>query len=414
VRAVGSAAPYEAWRSTPTFAVAPPPLSLAANVDFPTPPGNQVTWTATSGSPGSVPLEYRFRVRLESSSTWTIFRDYATSNKAHWTPQAAGRYVVEGLARQVGTTTVVSATSSPFDVGASSLTVKALTANRTSPTPTGTAITWTARVQGGTSGPLQYQFWLYSSLTGWRNAQPYGPSETFTWTPTWGDEANYTLQVWVRSNGSTAAYEHWRSATALQVQPASIHLTTPTLFPAAPGNPVNWAANVPDPAANMEYQFWVYSSATAQWSLAQAYGPLKTFNWVPGPSGTYGVEVRARQVGSSAPFELSRASDALQISQGPAFVQSLTSSLALPVKAGTTVTWTAAASGGAAALEYQFWRQDGSTWILAQDYSPLNSYTWFTTAASVGSHQVQVRVRSIGSSAAFDSQITTGTFSIQP
>jgi hypothetical protein len=164
----------------------------------------------------------------------------------------------------------------------------------------------------------------------------------------------------------------------------------------------------------MEYQFWVYTGATTQWSLAQAYGPLKTFTWVPGPSGTYGIEVRARQVGSSAPFELSRASDLLQISQGPAFAQSLTSSLALPVKAGTTVTWTATASGGTAALEYQFWRQDGSTWILAQDYSPLNSYTWFTTAASVGSHQIQVRVRSTGSSAAFDSQMTTGTFSIQP
>ena len=57
------------------------------------------------------------------------------------------------------------------------------------------------------AGPIQYQFWLYSTAKGWRNAQPYGPSETFTWTPTWTDAGDYAVQVWVRSNGSTAAYE---------------------------------------------------------------------------------------------------------------------------------------------------------------------------------------------------------------
>jgi hypothetical protein len=415
-RAVGSTAAYEAWLGTPSFDVSPPPLALTSNVDFPTPTGNQVTWTATVGSPGPSPLEFQFRVRNTSSSTWTIFRSYSPGNKAQWTPSATGSYIVEAWARPVGSTVQFqhSASSPTFSVAASALTVNAFGTNASSPAFTGTPITWIARPQGGMSGPLQYQFWLYSAATGWRNAQPYGPSETFTWTPTWGDEGDYWLQVWVRSNGSTSAYEHWRSTTtAFQVQAAGIHLTTPTFFPSAPSAPVSWSANVPSATANMEYQFSVYSTATAQWTTAQAYSSQKTFTWLPGAAGTYSVRVYARQVGSTAAFELARQRDLLEVSSSPALTLALTSNVALPAVAGTTITWKALASGGTAQLQYQFWRQDGTAWILAQDYSTSSTYTWVTTAASVGQHQVQVRVRSAGSSASFESQMLTGVFSIQ-
>jgi hypothetical protein len=125
------------------------------------------------------------------------------------------------------------------------------------------------------------------------------------------------------------------------------------------------------------------------------------------------VRVYARQVGSTAAFELARQRDLLEVSSSPALTLALTSNVALPAVAGTTITWKASASGGTAQLQYQFWRQDGSTWILAQDYSTSPTYTWVTTAASVGQHQVQVRVRSVGSSQSLESQMTTGVFSIQ-
>jgi hypothetical protein len=318
--------------------------------------------------------------------------------------------------RPVGSTAQFQhAVSSPtFTVGSSTLTIVELLPSVASPAPTGTSITWTARVQGGTAGPLQYQFWLYTGATGWRNAQPYGPSETFVWTPTWGEEGDYWLQVWVRSNGSTATYDHWRSSTnAFQLQSGTIQLATPKWFPTAPAAPVTWSADVPNPTVNMEYEFSVYSGATSQWTMAQAYGPQKTFTWTPGTAGTYSVRVYARQVGSTAAFELARQADLLKVAPTPGLVWALTSDVALPAAAGTTVTWRANASGGTAPLEYQFWRQDGSTWILAQDYSPSNSYTWFTSAASVGQHQVQVRVRSVGSTQPSDSQVTSGVFAIQ-
>jgi hypothetical protein len=92
---------------------------------------------------------------------------------------------------------------------------------------------------------------------------------------------------------------------------------------------------------------------------------------------------------------------------------SLTSNTALPAAAGTTITWTAGATGGTAPLEYQFWRQDGGNWIMVQGYSSQNTYAWITTAGDVGQHAIQARVRSIGSASAYESQLTTGVFSIQ-
>jgi len=103
----------------------------------------------------------------------------------------------------------------------------------------------------------------------------------------------------------------------------------------------------------------------------------------------------------------------LNVVSGPAQMVSLTSNVALPAAAGTTITWTAGATGGTAPLEYQFWRQDSGNWIMVQGYSAVNSYAWITTPANVGQHTIQVRVRSIGSTSPFESQMMTGVFNIQ-
>jgi hypothetical protein len=416
VRSVGSTAQYEAWLSTPTFAVTAAALEIKASVDFPTPPGNEVTWTAHVPSGYNGTLEYRFLVANETDQVFTVFRDYATSNTAQWTAPAIGRYAVRVLARAVGSTAAseFAGTTPFFDVTQSALSVTALTTDTLSPATTGTKITWTARAKGGASGPLQYQFWLYSAAAGWRVGQPYGSSHTFTWTPAWGDEGEQTVQVWVRNNGSTATYEAWRSAAPLRIDRAAMTLTTATLFPVPPGSHVDWTAAVPDPSANLEYQFWVYSAASASWSLGRAYATNPTFRWIPSATGQYAVQAWGRQVGSTAAYEVVRGTNLLSITQEPAQVVSITSDVPLPAPAGSPITWTAAAFGGTAGpLEYQFWRWSSGSWILVQPYSTLNKYTWTPTLADVGEHALQVWVRSAGSTAQYESYKSTGTFRIK-
>jgi hypothetical protein len=415
-RGVGQTAQYEAWRGTASFDIVPAPLSLTANVDFPTPPGNQITWTAVLGNPPSGAVEYQFQVVNTANNTTTVLRNYSASNQAQWVPASAGRFIVQALERQVGSTAQYDliANTPPLDVQSSALSVTAFSTPAMFPAPTGTPIKWTARVQGGTAGPIQYQFWLYNIGTNtWRNAQPWGPSETFTWTPTWADEGDYSLQVWVRSNGSTASYEAYATTATFHIQRASLQLTTPTLFPVAVGTPVTWTGIVPDPSANMEYAYWLFTASTGQWTSMRAYGTQTTMSWTPLVVDSYVVQVWARQIGSTAGYDLYLSSPTLNVVSAPAQMVTLTTNAALPANAGTSITWTAGATGGTAPLEYQFWRQDGGNWIMVRDYSSQNSYTWITTGGDVGQHAIQARVRSIGSASAFESQMSTGVFSIR-
>jgi hypothetical protein len=415
VRAVGSTAAYEVFGGTPSFNVVSAPLTLTANVDFPTPPANQVTWTAILGSAVFQPVEYKFQLTNVNTNTTTLLRDYSSSNQVQ-TTLAAGKYVVQVMERQVGSTNQFDlTTSSPaFDVMSSPLTISSFSTAATFPAPTGTPIKWVTRVKGGTAGPIQYAFWLYSTKNGWKNPQPWGATETFTWTPTWADEDDYALQVWVKNNGSTAAYDVYAGTNMFHIQRASLHMTTPTLFPVAVGTPVTWTADIADPSVTMEYQFWQYSYSTSTWTLGQAYGAQKTFVWTPTVVDTYTIQVWARQVGSTAAYDFYTSPAApLSVVSGPAQVVSLTSDVSLPAPAGSTITWTAGATGGSAPLEYQFWRQDGATWTMVQNYSPQNTYRWITGAADIGPHAIQVRVRSQGSTVAQEAQMTSGAFNIQ-
>jgi hypothetical protein len=414
-RRVGATASYEAYRGTSAFGVVAPPLQLTSNVDFPTPSDNVVTWSASLATPPTAPVEYQFRVQNTATGNWTVFRNYAQNNEAQWVPGANGTYVVEAWSRPVGSTAASQfvATSNPLTIQSSALTVPTLLVDTTFPAAAGKPITFKARPQGGTSGPLQYTFYLHSPTTGWRNVQPYGPSPSFIWTPTFGDEGTRSLQVWARSNGSTATYQAYRASGSFVIQAASVQLISNRLFPAPPGNAVRWTASVPNPTANFEYQFWVHSAATGQWTIAQPYGLANTFDWVPATAGTYGVRVWARQIGSSAQFDSTAESNAFQIAIGGAQMVSLVSSRALPVAAGNAITWTAAARGGSAGLQYQFWRNDGTGWVLVQDFSSAATYTWTPLASNAGPHNLEVRVRSAGAVTS-ESYMTYGTFSTLP
>jgi hypothetical protein len=81
----------------------------------------------------------------------------------------------------------------------------------------------------------------------------------------------------------------------------------------------------------------------------------------------------------------------------PPDITSFTANVAFPVSWGTPITWTAAASGGSAPLQYQFWRlRQGVGWTLAQDYSPSNILTWTPGPSDGGTYSLQVFARSSG------------------
>jgi len=75
-----------------------------------------------------------------------------------------------------------------------------VTSDASSPTPSGTPITWKAL--SGPSAEMEYKFWrLGKSVGTWTLGQDYSPSNTYTWTPTAADHDTYTVQVWGATTG---------------------------------------------------------------------------------------------------------------------------------------------------------------------------------------------------------------------
>jgi len=414
VRSVGSTQDYEAWKTTGLFDVNTVPVKLTADTGFPVPPGQAVTWTATIAA-ATTALQYKFLMLDTSTSVWSIVRDYAAGNTVTWTAPHNGRYAFQVWVRSSGSTATydIWAGSGEFVVGPSPLSVVSLDADRSLPQSIGTTITWTARTAGGTSAPLQYKFLRYSAQSGWTVVQDYSTSRTYRWSPTWGDEGSHYLQVWVRNAGSSATYDAWLGTAKFEVTPASLQLTTATLFPSSPAATVVWKAEVPDATLSLEYAFYVCDMATGTWRLAQAYGASNTFTWTPGTAGTYVLQAWARRTGSSVPYDIWRGTDLLTIGNARAQVKAFTSSTTFPAAVGTPITWSAAASGGhTTGLEYRFLLLNTATgWSVLRDYATSRSVVWTPTVA--GTYAVQVWVRSVGSAETYEDWQGTSYFVIR-
>ena len=414
-RTVGSPAAYEAWVGS-NFDVATTPLTLTSNVDFPAPPGQPITWTATvAGSNGT--LEYRFLLLNRGTGVWSDIRTYGTSNQATWTPTATGSYNVQVWARRVGSTAAyqVWGGTDILTISRSTLSMTAFSSDVSFPAPTGTPITFTARTRGGTAGPIQYAFYRFSQTkNAWELARAYSTSNTYTWTPAWGEQGNYVMQVWARNAGSTATYDAWAGTNMFEITQPPVQLSTSTVFPVPPGTPVTWTASVAGPTASLEYAYYVYSRATGTWANARAYSTTNTFTWTPSAAGTYLIQVWVRRVGTTAAYELWRGTDYLEVAATPAKVVSFTPSISLPTNVGTPVTWTAVGSGGTMApLQYKFYLYTaGVGWTLLRDYGTGNTFTWTPTAP--GTYSLQVWVRSAGSTATYEGYAGTAGFVINP
>jgi hypothetical protein len=288
-----------------------------------------------------------------------------------------------------------------------------ISASTPSPIMPGTSVTFTATATGGVA-PLQYRFWLYDFGTAtWTLLRDYATANQATWTP--AAAGVFTLQVWVRSSGSTASYDAYLDSASFEVgnPPLTVtSLTTPTAFPAAPTSQVTWTATTIGGTPPLEYMFWIYHYQVATWSVLQGYSTLDHVVWTPAAAGTYEVQVWVRQVGSGADYQAYGNSEDAVIADRPLMLSTVVAQPPLPVRVNTPVTFTATATAGLAPLQYKFWLYyyGTATWTLLQDYSSVNYVTW--TPTRTGSYGLQVWVRAAGSTAEWEDWKGLGPFSV--
>jgi uncharacterized protein (DUF1800 family) len=285
-----------------------------------------------------------------------------------------------------------------------------LAANSTPPQTYGTAITWTATATGGTT-PYTYLFARMDHGT-WAVVQPYSASNTYTWTPAAADAGSHMVGVWVRNAGSTNPYDaaQYTAAFTIFAPPTISALAANLTLPRPVGTKITFTATATGVPGPLEYRFFRLDGST--WNLVQDYSASKAYAWTTtgADMGQHVVAVWVRNVGSTEPYQAWRTTPYFNIN-GSASVSALTTPSTFPMPAGTPITFTATASGNPGPLQYRFWKWDGTSWTMIQDYSSNNSVTWAPVAA--GTYGISVWVRSVGSPAAFDAGKTTPFFSLQ-
>jgi hypothetical protein len=289
-----------------------------------------------------------------------------------------------------------------------SIAVTALTSNLAFPVTAGTPVTWTATTAGGVA-PYSYQFWVFDGVS-WTVGQSWSASNTFRWRPPF--PGSYTVQVWVRSAGSTNTLDAWRNATASVAVPTALTVTAIAPSPAAvsAGTQVTWTAAAAGGTGPYTYQFWLFDGE--QWTLAQDWSATNTWSFRPAAAGTYNVQVWVRNAGSGSQYDAWAASDPLTVALPTSLVVTRLEHSASPVPAGTPVTWTANALGGVGPYTYMFWLFDGSAWSVGQDWSSSSTWTW--TPSAVGTYAVQVWVRNAASAATYDAWLGSDSFVVTP
>ena len=87
-----------------------------------------------------------------------------------------------------------------------------------------------------------------------------------------------------------------------------------------------------------------------------------------------------------------------QAGVSPPTVISFTTNATFPAPTGTTLTWTAVATGGSGPLHFQFWRYSKQTnaWTMVRDYATGNMYSWTPPTSEKGTYSLQVWVRQAG------------------
>jgi hypothetical protein len=285
--------------STTTSSSAPLSItSLTSSRTSPQPVGTAITFTVAATG-GRSPYQYKWY--LYNGSAWVLLRDWSTYSTQTWTPtQTGSAYQISVWVRDSASTSVNKAI--PFTISSTSsttsLTLASLTANRVSPQPVGTAITFTATASGGRS-PYQYKWWLFNG-TAWIVLREWSSYSTYTWTPTVAG-TTYQIGVWVRDSTMTTNIGTYNrsmpftiSGSSSTTSPLRITAVTSNLpSPQLAGTRVTFTASAAGGVPGYMYKWWVFNGDA--WIVARDWSTSNTYTWtaLPRGSGYYiGVWVR--------------------------------------------------------------------------------------------------------------------------
>ena len=236
---------------------------------------------------------------VPSGATILYTTDGSTPGENNGTPTGTGKKLASGGTVSINATTTLKAIA--YLIGWSDSTVTSVTyiisipltgvtvtPSLPSPQKSGTKITLSATVTGGTV--VQYEFSLYNVTTGvWSALQSISNSATCSWTPPTSGIYQLYVTAWDTTSSTVAV-------TMLQytvdVALTGVTLTTNPVSPQSAGTSILLTAIATGGTA-LQYHFMVYNMTSTTWSQLQAYSSTASCTWIPSTPGSYLLSVTA-------------------------------------------------------------------------------------------------------------------------
>jgi len=386
--------------------------------------GNAITWTATpSGGAGS--FQYALFRRRLGTTPWTpdvSAPNWQVSNVLSWTPTSS----------DVGTWEIVIWVKDPYTpstlngygYGAyyNAGTVQVVTPLSlncpASPSPGayGSAFTWTVSTSGGDPSSVRYAlFRRRPGAPSWIpdvTAASWQTSNVLSWTPGPNDLGTWEIIIWAKDG--TTPYNMNSYGYATYCNPGPIQVYSPITLTGT-GSPssavynttVNWTATPSGgTAGTFQYALFRRRLGTTPWTpdvTAAAWQASNSLSWTPTSADTGTWEIIVWVKDAYTPATQNTYGYGAYYNAGTLLVTAPLSLSVTPSPSsshyGTTINWTATASGGnPATTRYAFFRRLAGTspWtpdVTAPNWQSSNTLSWTPTAGDVGTWEIIIWVK---------------------
>ena len=221
-----------------------------------------------------------------------------------------------------------------------------------------------------------------------------------------GTGVKYTVALTVNGNPYTWSFSIGSLSATNTTYCTSVTASPAPVSPSAAGTQVTVSAAATG-CPNPRYRFWV-SPPGGGWQIVQDYSAVNTFLWTAtAAAGDYRLEVDARDASETVTYD---AVANLNYSLVSCMSLGLSASPSLTSGVGTVVTLTGTATCAGTPM-YRFWVGQNGTWKIVQDYSAANTFAWSTVGLVAGAYGLEVDVRPLGSTAAYE-RVANLTYSL--
>ena len=267
-----------------------------------------------------------------------------------------------------------------------------LTTDRPAPQMAGTPVTFTAQPTGGVT-PYQYK-WIVSDGSTATVAATWNTSNRFTWTPTTAN-ANFRIEVWVRSASSTADAAEASVAAPFAIEAAaaattpvsSVAVVADKAAPQVTNTTITFTATPAGGTTPALYKWAVWEGST--WTTVGGWTSSQKFTWTPDlANSNYRIRVWVKAGVNTADQAEASVEQGFAITapappaRAPVSSVTLVADKAAPEVTNTTITFTATPAGGTAPALYKWAVWEGSTWTTVGGWTSSQKFSWMPDLAN--------------------------------